>query len=182
MRRVLIGTVVLIVVVLIPSLASAQAKRGDKEVLLNGQLISINQSIENPFTGASESSTFTTGNGVVNLGVFFSDTLEIGGGPSISITSAGGDTTASVGANGFLRKYFHSKRPTVAPFVAIEASEQDFSDFSNQLFVDADFGVKNYLNERAALEIVVGYGLNPAHPGDFQMLQIKAGLTVLFGK
>jgi hypothetical protein len=176
MRRVLIGAVVLMVAVLTPTLASAQAQQGDKEILLNGQLSTINTD-----TGFG-SSTFTFGQGVLNLGQYFSDTLEIGGGPSIFVSGGAGSTDAQFGANAFLRKYLHTSRPTVAPFVGAEAYDRDFSEFSDSLFVDVNVGVKNYLSERSALEVSAGFGLNPSHPGDQQILQIKVGLTVLFGR
>src|SRR5205823_1862083 len=107
MRRVLIGAALLMVILMAPRVASAQATQGDKELLFNG-LIST---FVTPATfGAS--GTFTIGQGVFNLGLFVSDTFEVGGGPSVNVSGgAGSGTSAQIGANGFLRKYFKGKVP-----------------------------------------------------------------------
>jgi len=146
-------------------------------LLFNGQL----STFVSPAVG-SASGVFTFGQAVLNVGVFPSDTFEIGGGPSVSVQGgAGSGTNATIGANGFLRKYFSGKIPTRQLFVGAELFENDFQNFSDQLFVNGTFGLKDYLSEKAALEFRESFGFNPSHPGDFQILQFTVGITVLFG-
>jgi hypothetical protein len=173
MRRLITSAIVLLMVVMVPRFASAQAKEGDNELLFNGSVSTFMQS----------GSKFTFGQGVVNIGHYMSDALQVGGGPSLFVSSGGfgSGTTVQVGANGFLRKYFNASRPTMAPFVGVEGYAQDFKDFSNTLFVNGIAGVKNYLNERSAIEFSAGFGVNPSHPADLRILQFKVGLTVLIG-
>jgi hypothetical protein len=175
MRRLLIGATMLLVLAA-PRMASAQAKAGDRELLFNGQL----STFVSPSVG-SNSGVFTFGQAILNLGLFTSDTVEVGGGPSVSVQGGAGNTSATIGANGFLRKYFVGKIPTRQLFVGVEAYDSDFQNFTDQLFVNGTFGLKNYLSEKAALEFRESFGFNPSHPGDFQILQFTVGITVLFG-
>jgi hypothetical protein len=176
MRRLLIGATMLAVLIA-PRMASAQAKQGDRELLFNGQL----STFVTPSRGAV-SGVFTFGQALLNLGLFVSDTFEVGGGPSVSVQGGAGNTSATIGANGFVRKYFTGKVPTRQFFVLAEAYDSDFSNFSNQLFINGGVGLKDYLNERAALEFRESFGFNPSNPSTFQLLQFTVGLTVLFGK
>ena len=187
MRRLLIGATVLVSLVMAPRLASAQAQQGDREVLVQGLVFtSISSLPQTTFTGGrlvttTSTQTSTTGIGIFNLGQFLTDTFELGAGPSISFSGGGGNTTVTLGGNAFARKYFGSNRPTIAPFAGLEASVQDFSDVSNQLFVNILAGLKDYVSERAALEMSAGFGVNPSNPSTNQLIQFKIGLTVLFG-
>ncbi len=173
----------------LPSSAAAQAKSGDNEILTFGNVISI----------LSTDFTSTTGQFTFNIGRFVSDHTQIGGGPTISISSTttpasttasvvGGrlvtttipsSTTvdASVGANGFLRQYFGSTK--VQPYVGAEAFFQNFED-SESLFLNGIVGVKNYFSERAALDFKGAFGFNAKHAAEIQILQFSVGITVLF--
>ena len=93
-------------VVCVPSLAFAQAKKGDKEVLLFGNLDTF-------FGGGG--GVNGSGDAFLNIGKFISDQTEVGGGPDL-LFSAGGGFNVTVGANGFVRKYTERKDPKHAPY------------------------------------------------------------------
>jgi hypothetical protein len=158
----------------VPATAQAQAQKGDKEVLLFG----------NVSTFISESTTFSSGTIFVNAGVFMSDTLEVGGGPTISISFAGDTTTFQTGVNAFFRKYTNAES-TVAPYFGAEVSINDIAPdepdtIANNTFLAGIAGIKNYFSERAALDIKGLFGFRANDPGAFQLLQINVGLTIVF--
>jgi hypothetical protein len=171
MKRTVCGLLLVIVsVVLSPREASAQAKTGDRELLFNG---SVNTILVSDFTS-------TSGQGLLNVGQFLSDRLEVGGGPSLFIFGGAGDTTVQFGANGFVRRFFPSSNPQFAPFVGGEVYVQDFSEAGDTTFVNGVGGLKNYLSETTAIEMSGAFGFNPANPGDFKIIQFRVGMTYLF--
>jgi hypothetical protein len=171
MRRSAVGAFLAVsVMVLAPRAASAQAKTGDSELLFNG---SVNTILVSDFTS-------TSGQGLLNIGQFLSDRLEVGGGPSLFIFGGFGDTTVQFGANGFVRRFFPTSNPQVQPFVGAEVYVQDFSEASDTMFVNGVGGLKNYLSERTAIEMSGAFGFNPSNPGDFKILQFRVGMTYLF--
>jgi hypothetical protein len=165
--RAAVATVLMLICV--PSLASAQAKKGDKELLLFGNL--------DTFLGGGNGIS-GSGDAFLNIGKFISDQTEVGGGPDL-LFSAGGGFNVTVGANGFLRKYMKRKDPKVAPYYGAEASAVDFKNFSTTFFVSGIGGLKNYLSEKAALDVKGSVGLNPIHPS-LIIIQITVGLTYVF--
>lgn len=159
----------MVMVVCLPSLAFAQAKKGDKEFLVFGNL--------NTFFGGG-GGVSGSGEGFFNIGKFITDQEEIGGGPDL-LFSAGGGFNVTVGANGFFRKYLKRKDPKKAPYIGAEASAVDFKNFSTSFFVSGIAGFKDYLSEKAALDIKGSAGLNPIHPS-LVIVQVTVGLTYVF--
>ena len=175
MNRLTARFLTVLVLVALPTIAYAQPKQGDREILLFGNLITVH----------SSGSTFTSGNIFANIGVFTSDSLEIGGGPSITVSGGGGggvDTT--VGVNGFLRRSFAGGNPKIVKYVGAELQVQDiapsFGNASDQMFATGIAGLKNYFNEKAALDMKALFGVNLKHPGDAQIFGFTIGLTIIF--
>jgi hypothetical protein len=158
----------------LPSVASAQPEKGDKEILLFGQLMAIN----------SDGSTVSIGNIFANLGVFVTDTFEVGGGPTITIANAGGGTDTTLGLNGFVRLNFATGNPRLVPYVGGEVFIQDvnpdFGSAGDTTFANAIGGVKNYFSENAALDIKGQFGFLLTDPGAVRMFGFTVGLTVIF--
>lgn len=157
-------------VVFVPSVASAQAKKGDTEALLFATIQSQR------FEGGSN----TFGLIFANIGKYLTDTWEVGGGPSISISSSGGDTDTTVGGNGFVRRSFIGSNPKMVPYAGLELSISDFSETGDTMFGQLIGGVKNYISERAALDFKGFFGLSVKHPGDLQNFGVQVGLSVVF--
>ena len=157
------------------STAFAQAQKGDKEVLLFGNL----------FVLSGGGSTQTVGIIFTNIGVFVTDSLEVGGGPTITVSGGAGSTTAVVGVNGFLRKSFAQSNAKIAPYVGAEVSIQDLAPEAPQgigdvTFVNAIGGIKNYLSEKTALDLKGNFGFLITDPGALRIFGFTVGLTVLF--
>jgi hypothetical protein len=177
-------------VAVLPSAALAQAQKGDKEVLLFGNVTSIHsKGVEVPGFGTFGGGTNTFGNIFVNFGVYVTDAMEVGGGPQFSISSSGGGEDGSgvsttTGANGFLRFNFGGGAK-VAPYVGAEVNVQDFKapeggSVGDNVFMAAIAGVKSYLSEKAALDMKGQFGFNASHPGDQQLFGFTIGLTFVF--
>ncbi len=161
----------LAVLVCVPTLAFAQAKKGDKEFLTFANF----NSIVGGGSGAN-------GNGTIfaNVGKFFTDTQEVGGGPLFTISAGSGNGfSTTVGANGFYRFYLKTKNPKVAPYFGGEGQVLDFSDTSNTFFVNGVVGLKDYLSQKAAIDIKGSVGFNPTTPS-IVLISVTAGLTFVF--
>jgi hypothetical protein len=170
MTRARIVALAIGIITMVPSLALAQAKKGDKEVLIFGNV--------NTIIGGG---TNVSGTVFLNVGTFISDHTEVGGGPQLSLSAGGGGgVSATVGANGFLRRYLTRKNPKIAPYYGAEASIQDFGNFGNSFFMAGIGGLKDYITEKAALDIKGLVGLNPIHPGSFVLIQVNVGLTIVW--
>ena len=147
--------------------AAAQANKGDSEVLMQG-FVGMNPE-------AAADSAF--GNFTFTYGVYVTNGLELGVGPSITITT---DST-SMGMNLFVLQHFGRAR--VTPYVGADFRSYDIEDDS-QGFFGFNGGLKNYLSERAALDLRVAYGVQAVEPapgfGRAKNLQFSIGLSVLF--
>lgn len=179
MKRLRLVIALVVTMLAVPALSFAQAKKGDTEVLIFGNLSSIH----------STGSTSTSGTFFLNGGKFTTDLLEIGGGPTVSIsTSSVGKTSSTdftLGGNAFVRRYFSSKNnPKIQPYLGLELQVTDFApegqNFTDAMFAQAIGGVKNYLSEKAAIDFKGSFGLSPKHPGDFQLFAFQVGLTYVF--
>ena len=150
--------------------AVAQAKKGDSEVLLFGN-IGMNP---------KDANNSANGNFTFNYGAFFTDHAEVGGGPTISVFKSEGGVDSTMGVNFFFRQHFGKTK--VQPYVGAAVNVFDVQD-SNTTYLDAIFGVKNYVSERAAVDFKVAYGSQAKTPvlGErAQSLNFSVGLTVLF--
>lgn len=185
MRRLWIGAMVLTAAVVVPRSASAQAEAGDKEILTFANVVSV--------IGSGFSST--SGNVFFNVGQFISDRMEVGGGPSITISRSSFDTgfgsgsstetDFGVGVNGFVRYYFGEASATLKPYaggelVVNKLNVGDDESFADQVFASGSAGVKNYLTENAAIDFKGSFGVNPSNPGELQLFLFTVGLTYIF--
>lgn len=192
MRNGIIGVVVGFVLAAAPNTASAQAKQGDREVLVGGNLTSTNSSFARS----------TNGDFVFGIGYFMTDRFEINVNPIVTISNSGGsgfasgsNTTADFGLSSSAQYFLGAKASKVKPYVGASAvfnsfKTQDRFDpvtFQTQggslidnLFTAGVFGVKNYFTDRAALDLNASYGFNVSHPGDLQLLKVNVGITYLF--
>jgi outer membrane protein W len=190
MRNAIIGVVAGVVLAAAPGTASAQAKQGDKEVLVGGNLFAINSTV----------STTTQGQFNFGVGYFLTDRFELNVNPVLSITSGsaagfGSSTSADLGLASSVQYFFGARTSRVKPYIGgtaiIESfkTQDSFDPFTGRssggslvdnLFTGGTFGVKNYFTDRAALDFKASYGFNPTHAGDFRLLQVNVGITYLF--
>jgi hypothetical protein len=189
-------SVIVCTLLVLPALASAQAKRGDAEVAVGGSLFSVVS------TGSSTSS------GQFNFGVgyFVTDRFEVGIAPTLRVSAdtqkatpevrsgnivilpgSPGGTTWDVDA-GLTTKgqfFFGAQGARVKPYAGGTLTIQSFKTpeggkMSDNLYSGALFGVKSYLNEKTAIDFSGEYGFRTSAPGEFQLLQMNIGFTYLF--
>ena len=145
--------------------AAAQAQAGDSEVQMFANFF---MTADNPDTAS--------GTIFVNYGNFLTDLVQLGGGPTISI-SKGDPVDVTFGINSFVRRHFGRTR--VQPYIGGEFFMSDVTD-PDFTYANAIAGVKNYLSERAAVDFKGGYGFLLKEPGQAGLVNFQVGLTVLF--
>lgn len=169
MKQALVVVGLLLVTLAFPHTAQAQATQGDKEVLVQGSLISTLGDFG-----------FTNATAVLGLGYFVSNRLQIGVQPILSVTRSSGETTFTLGSQLKAQYYLGEDQAKVKPYFGGSFIINDFSDAGNSAFAAAVFGVKSYLTEKAALDINASYGFGVSAPSGTQLLQAFAGISYIF--
>jgi len=191
MRRLQVSTLFAALLLTAPSLAQAQAKAGDKEVQIQGNVISIMQ----------PDSTNTSGNIIFGFGYFMSDRDQILVSPTITISQkqasvtidpftgrvlqgAGGGVTGDLGLGAGYRFFLGAQSSKVKPYLGADINIQSFKTDSGGSIADKTFfqgigGVKNYLTERAALDFNARFG-TALKNSDFGLFLFTVGITYLF--
>ncbi|MGH9384796.1 MAG: hypothetical protein ACRD2N_10970 [Vicinamibacterales bacterium] len=181
MKRLLYSALVAAIgLVALPELASAQAKQGDKEVSISGNMFSM----------LSEGSKLTTGQFIFGVGYFMTDRLQIAVNPILQLSAgslsagafggSGSSINADLGLSTKLVNYFGGSSSKVKPYLGANFVVESLKDAAERSFTAAVFGVKNYLTENAALDVNGSFGFNTKHPGDFQLLQVAVGIAYIF--
>lgn len=176
----------------VPQVAVAQAKQGDTELQLFGFISTLYREVpEIPGFLEGGSTSTTTGTAVVGLGYFLTDRLQIGASPLITISTGGGiggsegSTDVTFGLSTNVQYFFGANDAKIKPYVGYELQIQSFESpeggsLADNTYNSGVFGLKNYLSERAALDINAGYGFRMSGPGDGQSLNLRVGITYLF--
>jgi outer membrane protein W len=206
MRRLVIVLVAGLLVGFSAQPAHAQAKQGDSEVLIAGNL----------FVLTANSLNSTNGQFQFGYGYFVTDRFEVNVSPVVTVSSTTtttpptidprtgrilttGSTTTSVdgdlGLGTAVQYFFGAKTSKVKPYVGGSLIIQSFKtrdqidpvtfrttsgSLADNLFAGGNFGVKNYFTDRAALDFKVAFGVQPSHAADFQLMQVTVGITYLF--
>lgn len=143
----------LCVFVVSPNFTYAQAEKGDKEILINGFLFAQ--------TGEYGFASITT---FFNYGVFLTDSLQVGGGPSVTLSHMGGsdyfesETELSISLNAFVRKYFIKEGSKTAFYAGGEGYYYDVFREGSLLYLRPFVGLKYYFLKKAAFDANIGYG------------------------
>jgi hypothetical protein len=181
-------------VLLVPGLARAQAQKGDGEILVQGFAMSL-------FGG--DYST-TSANAQLDMGKFVSDKVELGFGPTLTISSSRSPgiepiydargrvlypgtpsettTSATVGGHVFGKVFFGSGK--VYPFIGLDFAIRDFKapeggSFADNLSLGPSVGVKNYLTEKTALTLEGATTVSTQSSGS-KNLFLRVGISHLF--
>lgn len=191
MRRFQIPVLLTALLLVAPSLAHAQAKSGDKEVQVQGNVMSL----------MSPDSTNTSGSIIFGFGYFTSDRSQVLVSPIITIsqkqasltidpftgraiTGSGSGVTADLGLGAGYRLFFGAQSSKVKPYLGGDINIQSFkTDFggsvADKTYLQAIGGVKNYLTERAALDFNARFGSSLKN-SDFGLFLFTVGITYLF--
>ena len=141
----------IVLILLVPSMLLAQQQQGDLELGLQG------------YYSADTEGLFSFGSIQGKVGSFFTDNLEIGFFPSLSIvTSPSGfegesETTATFGAGAFLTYSFLSQDATTVPYFGGQYYKSDFSNDEDSGYAGINAGVKFYFTKKAAFDVSGNY-------------------------
>ena len=149
--------------------AFAQAEKGDKEVLLNGD-------VSSSFGGGSTSAT--TGNVSAGLGYYFTQRVELFGSVNLSMSrqaTAGTSVDAGVGMS--TRYNFAQPGVKTVPYLGFEYSLNSVKNPKNSSFVEPNGGIKYYLRRNVAFDFNVSYGHALSSAGGGNVVRESVGLV-----
>lgn len=175
------------------TLSYAQVEKGDSEVIFSAMFMSI--------VGVEDYSSMT-GSLNLNYGYFLTDNFEIGIGPTITYTKSTStflsydpntfslteekytSETANVSATAFFNFNFSTSSKTV-PYITGQWFQTDFDPeddmkFSDYSYINVGFGVRNFINEYAALNTSVNYGFSLAENAEGGVILALTGVSVIF--
>ena len=154
------------------SSAFAQADKGDKELLLSGDVTT--------FTGGGAS--FTQGTASGSIGYYFSKSLELIGGTSLSLSQGdSGGTSVDAGLNGAFRYNFSSSGKKAVPYVGFEYFMNSVRDPKDSSFIRPNGGFKYYFKRNVAIDVNGGWGRNAFASGPkFNVINERIGIVFVF--
>jgi hypothetical protein len=185
-KRLIVGSAVAAMTLMLPTQAMAQATAGDREVSIAGNLF---QSV------GGDGGGFSTGNAMFGFGYFLSDRLQVVVQPTLTISSfsspgfdsrgfpTGDDersTTVSLSLGAKVVRYLGEASARMKPYYGGNLIIQDFEAVGDTTFAAGVVGFKNYLTEKAALDINGSYGFNISSPGSGGLLQATVGIAYIF--
>lgn len=130
--------------------ALAQAVKGDKEVLLNGDVTSS-------FGG--DASAATTGNVAAGLGYYFTQQMELFGSLNLSMSrEATAGTSADAGLGVAFRYNFVTPGRQTVPYVGVAYSLNSMKDPGDSSYAQPNVGFKYYVRRNMAFDVNVSYG------------------------
>ena len=197
MRRFHVSVLIAALLSVVPSLAHAQAKSGDKEVLVSGNVFSI----INPNT------TSTSGSILFGLGYFMTDRTQVVVQPLFTISSSntpaipevrdpftgrvlipgqagssGVNVDAGVGVG--YQFFLGAQDSKVKPYLGANLDIQSFKtqnggSVADNMYFQGRAGLKNYFSERAALDFSAAFGRQLKN-SDLGLFRFTVGITYLF--
>lgn len=165
MRHVLAA---ILVILLAASSATAQIEKGDREIQAAGYLFTV------------------SGITMVNLsgiyGYCYTDKLQIGGGPSLTVVDYGFGSQTNLGLTVFLRRYF-TARDKLVPYASGQLYQYDLAPddpvgFFDMTYIQGGGGFKYFVNEYIAWDVSGNLGFSLGG-GDVSFLAV-AGLSAIF--
>ncbi len=170
------------------STADPEKDKGGREILMFANVAAVH-------TGGSDDvpgSTVALGQFFLNYGYFLSERNEIGGGPTVLLMNAGGETSGNLGLNAFYRRYLKPRDRKWAPFVGADVYIQDLSpgeegvpDELQQGVLDVTFlqviaGAQSHLSDKLALDLRASLGLSVGNPSGGWIFQGTFGFSYVF--
>jgi hypothetical protein len=130
--------------------ALAQAEKGDKEVLLNGD-------VTTSFGG--NSSTSATGNVTGGLGYYFTQHVELFGALNLGFArQATAGTSVDAGLGVAVRYNFARPGRQTVPYLGFEYSLNSMKNPKDSSYMRPNAGFKYYLQRNMAFDVNVSYG------------------------
>ena len=163
----------IVVLLFAPSMLLAQQQQGDLELGFQG------------FYFADTEGFFSLGTIQGKIGQFFTDNLEVGISPSLSITTIStgtgdSETSSTFGAGAFLTYSFLSENATTVPYFGGQYYKSDFSDDEDSGSAGINAGVKFYFTKKAAFDISGNYLFSLNENAEGGLILFSFGLSFLF--
>ena len=163
--RIVLGAALL--VVLMASSAVAQVERGDREIQGSGHLFVMSDAAMLNLSGV--------------FGYYYTASLELGGGPTITYSRAGDVNNTTVGLTLFT-KYNFATRDKLVPYVGgqlyqYDLSPQDPLKFTDVTFLQGCAGFKYFIRKDIAYDASANLGFSPG--GDVSFF-LTVGVSAVF--
>jgi hypothetical protein len=160
--------IAVLAVVLTASSAMAQIEKGDREIQATGYLFTV------------------SGITMLNLsgiyGYYYSDKLELGGGPSLMILDYGFGRDTKLGLT-FFGRYYFTARDKLVPYAGAQWYQYDIAPdeplgFFDMSFVQGGGGFKYFVNKYIAWDVSGNLGFSLGS-GDVSFIAV-AGVSAIF--
>ncbi|MBI3111889.1 MAG: hypothetical protein HYZ01_09990 [Ignavibacteriales bacterium] len=163
----------IVVFLVVPSMLLGQQQQGDLELGFQG------------FYFTDTEGLIGVGTLQGKIGSFFTDNLEIGFSPSLSIVTTTGfdgesETTSTFGAGAFLTYSFLSENATTVPYFGAQYYKSDFDDEEDSGSAGINAGVKFYFTKKAAFDVSGNYLFSLNENAEGGLILISFGLSFLF--
>jgi hypothetical protein len=181
MKSLLMCVVLCLAVITMP--AYSQQQKGDVELQFQGYY----------FTTIGQEFSFGSGNLAAKIGPYLTDNLQVGIGPTLSITTTStptfnpvtmkleseSKTTTTFGSTLFFVYSFLSRNAKLVPYFGANYFKQDFSNSDDKGSVGINLGAKYYFAKKAAFDVSGNYlfTLNKDQQGG--MLYFAVGISFL---
>jgi hypothetical protein len=160
--------IAVLTVLIAASPATAQIKKGDREIQGTGFLFTVS------------GITMVTLSGI--YGYYYTDKLQIGGGPTLTILDYGFGRKSTLGVT-FFGKYYFTARDKMVPYASAQWYQYDLSPeapagFFDMAYIQGGGGFKYFINEYIAWDVSGNLGFSLGG-GDVSFLAV-AGLSAIF--
>lgn len=149
-------------------------ERGDSEVLINAFY----------FTNVGTDYSYGSGNITGSYGYYFTNNLQIGIGPGLSIYTQEDEVETDFSGQLFTNYNFSTTAKTI-PYIKGSYYQATFDidddrDFTDYGYVQIGAGMKNFISENIALDSSVTYGFSLAENAEGGSLLMQSGLSLIF--
>jgi len=156
--------------IFIISSAYGQQESGDMEFQLAGTYM----------TTVGTDFTISTGFIQAKVGKYFTDNLELGIAPNVSITTVEGETETTVGGGAFFVYSFLSGDAKSVPYFGAQYYKSDLSESDDIGSAGVSGGLKYYVTEKAAFDFGGNYLFDLNEGSEGGILLFTAGISFLF--
>jgi hypothetical protein len=181
MKSLIMCVVLCLAVIAMP--AYSQQQRGDVELQFQGYY----------FTTVGQEFSFGSGNLAAKIGPYLTDNLQVGIGPTLSITTITtatfnpttlsidkeSNTTTTFGSTLFFVYSFLSRNGKLVPYFGANYFKQDFSDSEDKGSVGVNLGAKYYFAKKAAFDVSGNYLFTLNKDQEGGMLYFAVGISFL---
>jgi hypothetical protein len=181
MKSLLICVVLCLAVISMPSYS--QQQKGDVELQFQGYY----------FTTVGQEFSFGSGNLAGKIGPYLTDNLQVGIGPTLSITTTTtatfnpltlsidkeSKTTTTFGSTLFFVYSFLTRNAKLVPYFGANYFKQDFNDSEDKGSVGVNLGAKYYFAKKAAVDVSGNYLFTLNKDQEGGMLYFAVGISFL---